>query len=73
MLKLPASVQVSKQGASVVLSWKSLGSTSYQVQFQDSLNGLWQNLGLPVAGTGQVVTKSDSASNSNRFYRVLTL
>jgi hypothetical protein len=72
MLKLPVTVQSSVQGGNFVLSWKSLGSTSYQVQYADSLNGPWQNLGSPVSGTGQTVSKSDPL-NPQRFYRVLTL
>ena len=72
MLKLPVTALTSVQGGNIVLSWKSLGSTSYQVQYADSPTGPWQNLGAPVSGTGQTVTKSDPLA-SVRFYRVLTL
>jgi hypothetical protein len=72
MLKLPVTVQTSVQGGNIVLSWKSLGSTSYQVQYADSPLGPWQNLGSPVNGTGLTVTASDSLT-TKRFYRVLTL
>ncbi len=73
MLKLPVTVNASQVGTNIVLSWKSLGSTDYQVQYQDTLNGLWQNLGGVVNGTGQAVSKSDQISGTKRFYRVLTL
>jgi hypothetical protein len=72
MLKLPVTVQTSVQGGNLVLSWKSLGSTSYQVQYANSPTGPWQNLGAVVNGTGQTVTASD-AMTGTRFYRVLTL
>ena len=73
MLKLPVTVNVSRAGGDTVLSWKSLGSTDYQVQYKDTIDGAWQNLGAVVNGTGQVVSKSDSAPSTGRFYRVLTL
>jgi hypothetical protein len=73
MLKLPVNVTTSIQGGNIVLSWKSLGSTSYQVQYATSPNGPWLDLGSPVAGTGQTVTTSDALSNGSRVYRVLTL
>jgi hypothetical protein len=73
MLKLPASVTASQVGANIVLSWKSLGSTDYQVQYRDALDTPWQNLGSVVNGTGLTVTKSDPISGTKRFYRVLTL
>ena len=73
MLKLPVTVNVSRVGSDTVLSWKSLGSTDYQVQYKDTLDGAWQNLGAVVNGTGLVVSKSDSTPNTQRFYRVLTL
>src|SRR5205823_10797441 len=73
MIKLPVAVQPSVQGGNILLSWKSLGSTTYQVQYADSVNGPWQNLGLPVNGTGQVVSKSDPTTNAKRLYRVFNL
>jgi hypothetical protein len=73
MLKLPVTVTAVQTGGNIVLSWTSLGSTDYQVQYQDSLNGPWQNLGGVVNGTGQVVSKSDPVSGAKRYYRVLTL
>jgi hypothetical protein len=73
MLKLPVTVSAQIQGANIVLSWLSLGSTSYQVQFADGLSDSWHNLGSPVPGTGQTISQSDSASHPNRLYRVLTL
>lgn len=73
MLKLPASVNASRSGGTTTLSWKSLGSTDYQVQYKDSLDGAWQNLGAVVNGTGLVVSKTDLTGSTQRFYRVLTL
>jgi hypothetical protein len=72
MLKLPVTVQSSIQGGNFVLSWRSQGATSYQVQYADSPMGPWQNLGSPISGTGQTVTQSDPLA-PQRFYRVLTL
>jgi hypothetical protein len=74
MLKLPVTVSTSQVGGNIVLSWKSLGSTSYQVQYTDNLNNAsWHDLGAPVPGTGLVVSKSDAITAIPRFYRVLTL
>jgi hypothetical protein len=73
MLKLPVTVNASRVGSDLVLSWKSQGATDYQVQYKDTLDGAWQNLGGVVNGTGLVVSKSDAATNTKRFYRVLTL
>ena len=73
MLKLPATVNVSRVGGTTTLSWRSLGSTDYQVQYKDTLDGAWQNLGNVVPGTGLVVSKTDSDPRTQRFYRVLTL
>lgn len=73
MLKLPVTVSASVTGDNIILSWKSLGSTDYQVQYKDTLDGEWQNLGDVVHGTGMTVTKSDSVSHAHRSYRVLTL
>jgi hypothetical protein len=72
MLKIPATLGASMTGTDAVLSWKSQGATSYQVQYKDTLDGAWQNLEV-VPGTGSVVTKSYPATGSQRFYRVLTL
>ena len=72
MLKLPVTVSAAQVGSDIVLSWKSLGSTYYQVQYKDTIDGPWQNLGAQVPGTGLVITKSDPIS-AKRFYRVLTL
>ena len=73
MLKVPVEVSASQVGSDVVLSWKSQGATDYQVQYKDSVDGAWQNLGGVVNGTGLVVSKSDPVSGTKRFYRVLTL
>jgi hypothetical protein len=73
MLKVPVEVSASQIGSDVVLSWKSQGATDYQVQYKDSVDGAWQNLGGVVNGTGLVVSKSDPVSGTKRFYRVLTL
>jgi hypothetical protein len=73
MLKLPVTVNVSRAGGNTVLSWKSQGATDYQVQYKDTLEGAWQNLGGVVNGTGLVISKSDSTPDTKRFYRVLTL
>ncbi len=67
MLKLPVTVNVSRAGGDTVLSWKSLGSTDYQVQYKDTLEGTWQNLGGVVSGTGLVVSKSDPTSEHETF------
>jgi hypothetical protein len=72
MLKLPVTVTPARVGNDIVLSWQSLGSTDYQVQYKDIITGVWQNLGGVVNGTGLVVTKSDPIGPTKRFYRVLT-
>ena len=72
MLKLPVAIAATQTGADNVLSWKSLGSTDYQVQYKNAIDAPWQDLGAVVNGTGLMVTKTDPNPGTNRFYRVLT-
>lgn len=73
MLKIPVALTVKPSGDNVELSWKTQGSTSYQVQYKTDLNApTWTNLEV-VTGTGLVVTKSYARTPAGRIYRVLTL
>jgi len=45
--------------------------TSYQIQSVSSLSGGWQNIGGPIAGTGQSISYvTPTRSNAQQFYRV---
>jgi hypothetical protein len=73
MLKLPVTLKVSQSGGNTLVSWETLGATSYQVQYKNSLSDVtWTNLEV-VAGTGSTVTRSYSSAGTGRLYRVLTL
>jgi hypothetical protein len=45
--------------------------TTYQIQSVSSLSGGWQNIGGPIAGTGQSISYvTPTRSNAQQFYRV---
>jgi len=61
--------------ASVHLSWFADSTKTYQIQFSDTTNpASWQNLGSPVLGTGDRMTRNeDVLGKADRLYRVIEL
>ncbi len=61
--------------ASVHLSWFADSTKTYQIQFSDTTNpSSWQNLGSPVLGTGDRMTRNeDVLGKADRLYRVIEL
>ncbi|MCU0782988.1 MAG: hypothetical protein MUF81_02870 [Verrucomicrobia bacterium] len=48
------------------------GGRTYQIQSVSSLGGGWQNVGSPIAGTGQSISYvTPTRSNAQQFYRVV--
>jgi hypothetical protein len=73
MLKIPATLTVSRSGANVNISWKSQGATSYLVQYKNNpTDATWNDIET-VPGTGVTITRSYLVGGTPRFFRVLTL
>jgi len=73
----PADVRISAAGVSgndIVVKLPSFTSHTFQLQRRDSLaTGSWTNLGATQAGTGGILTFTDTGSMTNapaRFYRI---
>lgn len=62
-----------KNGAEFACSCMGYAGHSYQLQFSDTLNGDWFNIGAPVVGQGQLINWSvvNGGSGDRRFFRVL--
>ncbi|MFA6173345.1 MAG: hypothetical protein WC701_06625 [Kiritimatiellales bacterium] len=52
------------------LSWFGVQGRAYTFQYSDSLKTDWQSNPFEIAGTGAVISFTDSGASSNRFYRV---
>jgi hypothetical protein len=66
-----ASAGLDVTGMNIATSFPSESWHSYQLQYKNALtNPGWSNLGGPVGGNDTLQTITDSASSSNRFYRV---
>jgi len=62
---------VTSNGPSI--SWTSVMGLTYQLQFKNDLGDTnWNNVPATVAGTGNVVSMTDTnmGTNAARFYRV---
>jgi len=58
-------------GPGIGVSFPSESWHSYQLQYKNAVTDSgWSNLGSPVGGNDTLQTITDSASSSNRFYRV---
>jgi hypothetical protein len=61
--------------AGVILTWQSVASHTYQVQFATALSGTtWTNLGSPIVATGATTTYDDTSAHASLgagFYRVV--
>lgn len=52
------------------LSWFGVQGRSYTFQYADSLKTDWQSYPSEIAGSGAVISFTDTEAASNRFYRV---
>jgi hypothetical protein len=58
------------------ISFTSAPGVTYQLQYREKMdNSVWQNVNLPMVGTGARITVSDyaPAGSAERYYRVVTL
>jgi hypothetical protein len=61
----------SMSGQNVAVSFPSESWHGYQLQYKNAVTDTsWSDLGSPVGGNDTLKTITDSASSSNRFYRV---
>jgi DNA-binding beta-propeller fold protein YncE len=68
----PFTVGVAASGSGRVISWEAVIGCSYQVQFKDDLNAVWQNLGGALAATVTSSSHTDIRPIARpRFYRIL--
>lgn len=60
-------------GSNFQFHFNSVTNWHYQLQRRNTLDGssVWVNVGTAIAGTGGVLTFSDSLTNVTQFYRVL--
>ncbi len=66
-----ASAGLDVTGTNIAVSFPSESWHSYQLQYKNAItNPGWSNLGGLVGGNDALQTITDSASSSNRFYRV---
>jgi len=63
---------VTYSNARVLVLWQSLPGVNYQVQTRTDLTvGTWENLGVPIPGTGAMLgTNEPAGAGPMRFYRV---
>lgn len=53
-------------------AWSAVRGQTYQVQYADDLSSTnWINLGPAFTATNAVIVTSDSATNSQRYYRIV--
>jgi hypothetical protein len=70
----PSFTSFASSAGAIVLGWGTSAGLTYQVQYTSDLSsGQWSNLGGKVTATGTSASTSDSATNTQRFYRVLLL
>ena len=66
-------ISVSAQGGpAVVLTWQSVSTRSYQVQYKDSLSdAMWIDAGSPIVASGTTTSYTNSViGTSTRYYRI---
>ncbi len=71
----PVLQRVVKSGGSILISWSSIASRSYQLQFKTNGAQLnWNNIGSPLTATGATLQTNDTpGADPRRFYRVVLL
>jgi hypothetical protein len=67
----PISIEASRTGGNMVLSFPTENGFTYQVQYKNNLtDSTWTDLGSALTGNGSVQTVTDAATAANRFYHV---
>jgi len=70
----PLLQDLTRAGGATTFTWAAQAGETYQVQYTDDLSGTnWLNLGSPLSTGNYTLTGFDSATNRQRFYRVLVL
>jgi hypothetical protein len=70
-VKPPLSLQISRLGSSVIISFDTITSESYTIEYKKGFSDAsWTPLGPARAGTGSTLTVTDDISDASRFYRV---
>jgi uncharacterized repeat protein (TIGR03803 family) len=71
----PKLQSLTSSNGSVLLTWSSVASQTYQLQFNSDLNSTnWTNLGAATLATNSTMSASDAVgTNLLRFYRVVLL
>ena len=53
------------------MAFNTVANKTYQIQAASSLSSGWQNIGYPIAGTGEAVSYvTPTRKNVQQFYRV---
>ena len=69
LLRLPA---WSQSNGILSFAWSAVSGQNYQVQYkQDLMESNWLNLGSPFTATNDAASAPDTATNAQRFYRVI--
>jgi hypothetical protein len=67
----PRLLPVELSGTNITLVWTALSNTTYRVEFKYDLNSSnWNALAGDVTAISNTVSKLDTLTPSNRFYRV---
>ena len=71
----PVFQRVVKTGSSILLSWTSVATRSYQLQFKTNpIQANWNNIGSPLTASGTTLQTNDTpGADPRRFYRVVLL
>jgi len=68
----PELLEPVRSGGKLTLTWTTFEGKSYQLQYSTNLtSGNWFNLGPPTNAASTSESATDSATNSQRYYRVL--
>lgn len=58
-------------GTSIILTWPTENGPKYQVQTRSSMTtGQWVNVGIPITGTGEPVSTTNTPTGSPQFFRI---
>lgn len=70
----PVFQSASASGGTIMLTWSSIPSFSYQLQSASRLNNpAWTNVGPPIIASGTLSSASEPVSAGSPFYRVILL
>jgi hypothetical protein len=69
VFQLPLLVQSNRV---LSFTWTAAPGQAYQMQYKNTLTETnWLNLGTPISATGATASGWDTATNAQRFYRVI--